>query len=86
MADFAFWNVPLHAINEAVELIGIFLSKYFFQQVDDFEPFVDELFFVERDAAAEVMCSEFDDGRELIASIAKEQFFKWLYFVVWIYL
>jgi len=72
VADFAFWNVPLHAIDETVDLIGIFLSEDFFQQVDNFEPFLDELFFIERDVTAEVMCAEFDYGRELIASIAKE--------------
>lgn len=86
MADFAFWDVPFHAIYEAVELIGIFLPEDFFEEIDDFEPFVDKLFFVERNAAAEMMSSELDDGRELVASVAEEQFFERLYFVVLIHL
>lgn len=86
MADFAFWDVPFHTIYEAVQLIGIFLSEDFFEEVDYFEPFVNKLLFVKGNAAAEMMSSKLDDWGELVASVAEEQFFERLYFVVLIHL
>jgi hypothetical protein len=49
-------HIPLHPINQSVELtIIVVLSYYLLEEVDDFMPFVDELLFVERDATAEMV-------------------------------
>lgn len=76
--------VPLHAIHQPIEGVAAVLSEYFFEQVDDFVPLADELVLVEGDAAAEIVRPELDDGGELVAPAAEEQFLQRLEFVVFI--